>query len=106
MKPEQTTNRDRADAENISEEETALLQSINNKQRPLSSIKREQPGSMGELRTLIYKLRRKGMLQITEEEEQMLCKLTRRGHRLMENRAEQKERTPKAPDFNTTFTNE
>lgn len=84
MNKKHTSSRDRADKQNVSTAEKELMQHISSEERNLSSIKREQKGSMGELRSQIYDLQNKGMLHISEDEEQIRCRLSRRGRKLME----------------------
>ena len=63
----------------ISKSDNAVLKSIGTESKNLRSIKRDVSGSMGELRSQVHRLEGKGLIQITEDEEHIICRLSRSG---------------------------
>lgn len=72
----------------INKSDNNLLQAIGLGSKNLSSLKREVSGSMGELRSQVRKLHGKGFIQITEDEEHIICRLSRSGKKQLNNQKE------------------
>ena len=75
----------------ISKSDNALLKSIGSESKNLRSIKRDMSGSMGQLRSQVHKLQDQGLIQITEDEEHLICRLSRSGKKQLKRQNKQEE---------------